>query len=145
MAQLSPDALHERLREYFQARLNKSLEHAYRLPSDPQNNIDAEVMWLREQVEVLRRQLKRQSFDPVIREEAAALLDQAKPDSDLVQHACNGVLRARIENNRILAAMLSGEYETAAPLDPLFVGMKPTGLQVGASSVAPRGFSVWRG
>lgn len=41
---------------------------------------------------------------------------------------CNGVLRARIEDRRILIAKLLGQYDRIAPLDPLFAGMEAAGM-----------------
>jgi integrase len=142
MTHLSADVLQDRLRQYFQSCLNRSLEHAYLLPTDPKIDIDFEVASLREWAAKWKAQLKQQSFGEMVRLEARELLAQDKPDPEQLQTACNGVLRADIENARILAAMLSGEYESTAPRDPLFLGMKPTGLRPLPGDAAPEPVKV---
>jgi hypothetical protein len=63
--------------------------------------------------------------------------------SDAFQFACNAVLRAKIENTRILAAQLGGEYHETAPKDPWFVGITAVDLppipgdEVKAASTGP--------
>jgi hypothetical protein len=47
---------------------------------------------------------------------------------DAVQRARNVVLRAKIEEARILASMLSGDYAKTMSEGPLFAGMAPNGL-----------------
>ena len=132
MLHLPHDVIRDRLRGYFQACLNRSLEQSITLPHDAACDMDAEVAYLRSQVEHLHSLLKAQSFPKGVREDATAILTEGnpvqKPDHDLFQVTCGGVVRAKIENARILAAMLSGEYDKTAPLDPLFVGMAPNEL-----------------
>ena len=130
MPSMTLQTINDRIREYFQACLNKSLEHAYLLPTDPAIDISWEVASLRQRVEDLREQLVRQSFSAPVRAEAQELLVASGQtvDMDALRHASNAVLRAEIEDARILAARLSGDYAGTAPIDPLFTGMQPTGL-----------------
>lgn len=131
MPNLTPQTINERVRASFQGLLNKSLEWSYLLPGDPACDIAYQVEYLREQVEAFRRQLVRQSFSAAVKAEAEELLvtaGQKGRDSDALQHACNAIARARLEDARILAARLSGDFASTAPVDPLFAGMEPTGL-----------------
>jgi hypothetical protein len=133
MPQLTTAQIRDRIRTYFQEELNKSLELAYDLPLDPAIDVAFEITSLKERVVELRAKLAAQSFSAVVISDAKELLASLdKPthaaDSDALSHAANGVLRAKIESARILAAMLTADYGATAPLDPLFAGMEPTGL-----------------
>jgi integrase len=124
--------LNGRARDYFQQALNQALEHAYLLPLDPRCDLNAEVQSLQERIGQLRGQLAAQAFSPNVRKDAEALLEssglKAHSNSDLFQHTCNLILRGKIEEARILAAQLSGDYTAASPRDPFFAGMSATGL-----------------
>ena len=90
------------------------------------------MTYLRQKVEALRAQLSAQAFDDDVLDAARNLVDppgatQQTVTPDVVSQAAAGVMRAEIENARVLAAMLAGEYEQTAPRDPLFTGMAPTG------------------
>jgi integrase len=76
----------------------------------------------------LRGQLKRQAFSAAVCRDADGLIADLKPDMDAVQRARNVVLRAKIEEARILASMLSGDYAKTMSEGPLFAGMAPNGL-----------------
>jgi integrase len=136
MPQMSAFEINERVKSYFQAALNQSLEHSQLLPSDPAVDLAHEVAFLREHVDQLRQHLARQVFTPTVVADAEELVTEmqttagspAKPDREALQLACNGVMRAQIENARILAAQLEGRYDETAPRDPLFAGMQATGL-----------------
>ena len=134
MAPSATDCMRERLREYFQACLNKSLELSMDLPVDPAIDVSSEIDGLLQEMKTLRVKLAAQTFSAAVRREARDLLAEASVsktvDLDLLQQACSGILRAQIENRRILAAMLKGNFDEIAPRDPLFAGMEPTGLPV---------------
>lgn len=106
------------------------------LPTDPTVDLGAEVAFLREQVERLRQQLAERSFGPAVMADARDIVGGAQSasgaqtsiDQDALNLACSGIMRAKIENARILAAQLEGRYDETAPKDPLFTGMQPTGL-----------------
>ena len=109
MPQITRAMIDERIRDYFQGCLNKSLEHTQLLPTDPFADIEREVAYLRESVEQLRKQLVAQSFSRSVIEDATRLLQQFPsandtPDLETLQYACTNVLRAKIENSRILSA-----------------------------------------
>ena len=126
------EAIDTRVRGYMQASLNKGLELARFLPGDTVDT-NAEVVGLREDIQRLRDQLASQTFAPDIVSTARRLLAQAPSDPefltlDAVQHASEGVTRARIENARMLAARLEGRPDKASLSDPLFTGLKTNTL-----------------
>jgi integrase len=132
MAKLTTPEIQGRIRNYFQSCLNRSLEHSIDLAGDPGVDVSAEITYLRQKVEALRAQLSAQVFDDDVLDAAHSLVDppgatQQPITPDVVSQAAAGVMRAEIENARVLAAMLAGEYEQTAPRDPLFAGMAPTG------------------
>lgn len=142
MPQVTTGMIDERIRDYFQGCLNKSLEHTQLLPADPFNDIGREVAYLRDSVEQMRSQLAAQSFSSSVIQDATELLQQpagssGAPDPEALQYACSTVLRAKIENARILAAQLSGRYDETAPKDPLFVDLAPDGLPPIRSEALP--------
>lgn len=142
MPDLTTNEINERIKGYFQTALNKSLEHAQMLPSDPMADLDDEVTYLRKQVEDLRQKLARQAFSAAVVETAKSLLAQSPSDPkppalEAVEIACSGILRADIENARILSAQLQGRYDEIAPADPLFVTMTATGLPPLPGEAAP--------
>lgn len=80
----------------------------------------------------MRKELSALSFSHSIVHEATALVknlpsDMDPKDLETINYACATVLRARIENARILAAQLSGDYNDISPRDPLFSGMAASG------------------
>lgn len=132
MPTLTTAMIEDRVRGYFQSCLNHSLERAQELPADPFCDIGAEVAYLRDSVAQMRALLSSQSFSSGIVTDADELLKPAygqdAPSLDMVQFARSAVLRAKIENARILAAQLSGHYDETLPKDPMFSGMAANGL-----------------
>jgi hypothetical protein len=131
MMTATPDLIKDQIRSYFQQCLNTSLEHSYLLPTDPKCDIEREVAYLRSRIGQLREQLINQSFELSVRNEARELLaaaGQSATDTDALQHACNALVRAKIEDARILAARLSGDVAALKPVDPFFADMEANGL-----------------
>nr|WP_187273034.1 site-specific integrase [Methylobacterium sp. WL69] len=133
MPELTFSEIDDRLRSYMQESLDKGLEFARLLPGDTMIDTKTEVIGLREDIVRLRHQLATQSFGPDIVSAARNLLAQSPLDMEsqpleAVQHACEGVARARVENARILAARLEGRYDEASLRDPLFEGLKTNTL-----------------
>lgn len=131
MPQMAMAAIHDRVRAYFQTTLNATLEQAANLPLDPKNDIADEIAYLRDSVERMRTELAAQAFSQAVQTDAALILESQPDISDAVgleevQYTRSGVLRAKIEQRRILAAQLSGRYDETLPRDPLFAGMAPT-------------------
>ena len=78
----------------------------------------------------IRAQIASRSYDAVTKAHAEELLapfgvGRRQEDFDAV---CNGVLRAKLEQRRILTAMLRGEYQNTVPIDPLFEGVASPGM-----------------
>ena len=133
MPQLTTAQIRDRIRAYFQESLNKSLELSYDLPVDPQIDVSFEINSLKDTVEELRGKLAARSFSATVISDAKALLASldvppSPANADALSEAAIGVMRAKIERARILAAMLSADYAATAPIDPMFAGMEPTGL-----------------
>lgn len=128
---LSTEEIQTRVRAYFQRCLNQALEYAIDFPSDPGVDVVGEVQYLKKRVDVLRGQIKSQGFDETVicgAQDVMVEVGSALPITpDAVTQITVGVARAEIEKARVLAAMLSGLYDQAAPLDPLFIGMSPKG------------------
>lgn len=142
MPQITTAMIDERIRDYFQGCLNRSLEHTQLLPTDPFNDMEREVASLHDSLEQMRRQLAAQTFSPSVVQHAKAMLQQSSSgngpiDPEALQYTCTAVLRANIENARILAAKLSGRYDETAPKDPLFADMSATGLPPIRGEAAP--------
>ena len=133
MSEISTETINTHIRSYFQAALNRSLEHALLLPTDPCVDLDAEIATLRTQVQDLQKRLAHQTFTTQVLDTAQTILDaapdlKAKAEMQVIALLCNGVLRADMENARILSNQLEGRYDQIAPLDPLFTGMAASGL-----------------
>lgn len=126
MPELTLAEIDGRLRAYMQDSLDRGVELARFMPGDTVD-VNAEVIGLRGDIEQLRKQLTSQSFKPDVIATAHHLLADHSAVGhlplDAVQHAREGIARARIENSRILAARLEGRYDEAALRDPLFHGL----------------------
>jgi integrase len=127
MVDVSNEVIVNRAKDYFKAQLSKSLELAMLLPTDPLVDMDFEITGTEQLAADMREALKYQHFSPSVQSDARALLNPTNPDavtkpSDAFRYACNAVLRAKIENARILATQLAGDY-APPPGDPWFVGL----------------------
>nr|WP_176223069.1 site-specific integrase [Aurantimonas sp. 22II-16-19i] len=126
------EVVEERIRDYFQVCLNKAMEHATLLPTDPLIDIEREKQLLDREVSELKQKLAAQAFDDGTALRASEVLENARRsgplDTDATRFARMGVMRADIESRRILRAMLEADFGGTTPLDPLFAGMAPTGL-----------------
>lgn len=125
--------VNERIRGYFQDCLNQGEEYVQELPADPKIDIKAEISGLHEMVARLRSDLSHAKFGPAVVSDAIRILPSSidtgdKPDLEASQYACRAIMRAQIEHWRILEAKLTGNYAAIEPQDPLFAGMKATGL-----------------
>ena len=133
MSEISTETINTHIRSYFQAALNRSLEHALLLPTDPCVDLDAEIATLRTQVRELQKRLARQIFTTQVLDTGQTIADagpdlRAKAEMQGIALLCNGVLRADLEKARILSNQLEGRHDQLTPLDPLFTGMAANGL-----------------
>ena len=131
MPELTRRVVEDRVRVYFKRCLEKSYELADLLPQDKREwDRDAEVATLRKRVDHLKKLLANREFSPVLEREVLEILHPDEPDAkkgdiETFHHACNLVLRAKIEDAKLLTAEFIGE--PASSTDPFFVGMKLEG------------------
>lgn len=133
MPDLNPDVVKGLIRSYFEKCLSTAEEVAYLAPQDQAVDLAFEAEETLAESERLRTLLVAHDYDPVTRNEADEVLAQVGASRKSVgleqfDKVCNGVLRARIETRRILAAKLRGDYAQAVSVDPLFVGVEATGM-----------------
>jgi hypothetical protein len=88
---------------------------------------EAEIAGANQDREKLHGKIAAGTIDAFMRHEASELLeanDLPKPpeSSEEFRTLCEGILRAKSEQRRILTAMLQGQYELTQPMDPLFNG-----------------------
>jgi integrase len=128
MPELTRRAVEDRVKVYFRHCLEKSYELSELLPEDKREwDRDAEVATLRQRVDDLKKLLANREFSPALEREVLEILHPDEPDAEkgdieTFRHACNLVLRAKIEDAKLLAAEFMGE--PASSTDPVFVGMK---------------------
>lgn len=132
VAYLSVEHVQSFSRQYFQERLNEAYELAEDIPTDPAIDRDFEIEDLKENVEDYRKSLHERQYSQYVQLQAQEMLDRLKPphikiSPDILSAACEAVVRAEIEKRRYMIAMLTGNPADSAPVDPLFVGMMPTG------------------
>lgn len=133
MPELDKQAIDQMLRSYFADLLSKSEEIAFLAPQDPQFDWDLEIDGSETAMSQLQQQLGTGQIDGLTAREARKLAEHFIGDGVQVPHdelrvLCNGILRARIENHRVLVAMLRGKYDETEPRDPMFQGVRSTGL-----------------
>ncbi|MEY9403674.1 hypothetical protein ABIF79_010049 [Bradyrhizobium japonicum] len=127
MAHATPDAIVKGAQDYFRAQLSKSLELAFLIPNDPVLDRDVEIAGAKRLAASMQADLANQHFSPSVRFDADELLSSigAGPTSkvsEAFQFACVAVLRARIENAKLHAEQLAGNYAVTSA-DPLFAGI----------------------
>jgi integrase len=129
MPELTRQHVERRVREYFQDCLDRSHELADLLPQDKRSwDRDAEVATLYRRIEGLTRALTDRDFTPALEREVIDILHPDEPeaqkgDLDTFRYACALVLRAKIQDAKLLAAELNGE--PIRPTDPMFEGARP--------------------
>lgn len=132
MPELSRRYVEDRVRAYFQDCLDRSHELADRLPQDKRSwDRDAEVAYLRGRIENLKQALVNRAFTPALEEQVLKILhpdapDAKKGDLDTFGYACTLVLKAKIQDAKLLAAELIGEPTHAT--DPMFSDLKVRGF-----------------
>ncbi|MGE4218785.1 MAG: DUF6538 domain-containing protein, partial [Alphaproteobacteria bacterium] len=140
MPKIDPVRLDGLLKRYFQGLLSEADELVYMLRHDQMADFQAEAETADAQGQALRMQLAADGQDPEATDMAIQLLKTAdyKPIEvglDTFDEFRQGVLRAKIEQRRILAAMLRGNYQEIAPKDPLF--LNGPGSPTASGSVTP--------
>lgn len=112
MPHLDTATINERVRDYFQTCLNKSLEHVQLLPTDPFGDIQKEVAYLRDAVEAMRKQLAAQNFSHSVVQDATSLLQPSSlngRNSD--PEALHGRAAYRLNGDAMHAARLAKNFD----------------------------------
>jgi integrase len=131
MPELTRQHVERRVQAYFQDCLDRSHELADLLPQDKRSwDRDAEVAVLRRRVDSLTQALTDRDFTPALEREVLEILhpdqpDAAKGDLDTFRYACSLVLRAKIQDAKLLAAEFMGE--PSRPTDPVFESVRASG------------------
>lgn len=131
MRHLTRKDIELRIRSYFQQCLNRSSELADYLPEDKRSwDVDAEIETLRAKVARLSRTLAERDYSLSLKQEAMEIIatGESVPDVDIetISYACTLLLRAQIQDSKILQAELRGEI--IRPSDPLFEDMSAKGF-----------------
>ena len=121
----------QRIRDIFQDALNEG--HSFRQVFGPEIDKDDEAASVEARQKLWSATLQSQRYDTGLLNEAKALVGQIPENPtisylDAVYHACEGILRGRVEADRILAARLRGQFHLTAPIDPMFLGMAVTDM-----------------
>jgi integrase len=127
MARATPDAIVKGAQDYFRTQLSKSLELVFLIAADPALDRDVEIAGAKQLALEMQQQLAKQHFSPGVRSDAEELLKSINVGavskvSDTFQLACVAVLRAKIENAKLHAEQLAGNYAVTSA-DPLFAGI----------------------
>ena len=133
MPNLTADAIRELIRRYYSEGLAVVSEIALLGPQDRAFDRDAELEGARSDEIALRHRIGSREYDPIVRQAARDLLirhgfspvAQAGEEFDVL---CNGVLRAKAEQRRVLIALLQGDMGATRPQDPIFEGNSPRSL-----------------
>ncbi|MCP2129184.1 UNVERIFIED_ORG: integrase [Bradyrhizobium japonicum] len=132
MAHATPGAIAKGAQDYFRAQLSKSLELAFLIPKDPALDTEIEIAGAKQLAAEMQADLAKQHFSPSVRSDARELLKSINAEttskvSEAFWFACVAVLRARIENAKLHAEQLTGNYAITSA-DPLFAGISQNEL-----------------
>lgn len=133
MPDLTKDKIDALLRGYFEGLLSKAEELAVMIPDDPDIDITFEIDDLQSNQIDFKKRIGKRDYDNATLLDAEELLTTngyriPRKGNEEFEIICNGILRARSEQSRILGAMLQGDYENTEPIDPLFKGVQFPGL-----------------
>lgn len=132
MPELTRQHVERRVKEHLQDCLDRSHELAATLPKDKRSwDRDAELSYLNKRIRDLTSTLADRDFTPALEREVLDILhpdnpDAEKGDLETFEYACALVLRAKIQDAKLLLAELTGE--PVAPTDPLFTDMRAIGF-----------------
>jgi integrase len=132
MPELTRQHVERRIREHLQDCLDRSQELAATLPKDKRSwDREAEVGYLHKRIRDLTDTLADRDFTPALEREVLDILhpdnpDAEKGDLETFEYACALVLRAKIQDAKLLLAELTGEPTRTT--DPVFEGMSAMGF-----------------
>ena len=115
MPDLKQDQIAKLVRGYLERELSQSVKTAFLLPRDGAVDVEEQIEHYQMALVDMRERLAYQIFDPACQSAAKALIGSTglvagNLDGAHVDLICAGVLRARIENFRVMVAMLQGRF-----------------------------------
>jgi hypothetical protein len=132
MPELTRQHVERRVKEHLQDCLDRSHELAATLPKDKRSwDRDAEVAYLNKRIRDLTDTLADRDFTPALERDVLEILHPDDPDAEkgeleTFEYACALVLRAKIQDAKLLLAELTGEPTRST--DPVFEGMRALGF-----------------
>ncbi len=132
MPELTRQHVERRVKEHLQDCLDRSHELAATLPKDKRSwDREAEIAYLHKRIRNLTDTLTDREFSPALEREVLDIIhpdtpDAGKGDLETFEYACALVLRAKIQDAKLLLAELTGEPTRST--DPVFEGMRALGF-----------------
>lgn len=128
LAALTHETIKALAQQYFQDCLNRSAEQVSMMQEDPTVDLAAEIETAIAQLAVLQNHAATDTSSPLIKSEAIGLLksnglNEVDSGLDAIRLLQSALIRAKLENVRITAAKLRGDFAATAPLDPWFKDM----------------------
>ncbi|MBO9464131.1 site-specific integrase [Tropicibacter sp. R15_0] len=131
MAQGQDTAIDQAIRDYFREALDWGQEFADIFAPEAEVDVEDCIATLETRLALLRRRLAVRDFPSDVQSDATTLVGAIPPDTltsrfQALQRAQTGLLRAKIEADRLLLAKLHGDYAKTQIADPLFEGVEPS-------------------
>ncbi|WP_434290981.1 site-specific integrase [Celeribacter sp. SCSIO 80788] len=131
MAQGQDTAIDQAIRDYFREALDWGQEFADIFAPEAEVDVEDCIATLETRLALLRRRLAVRDFPSDVQSDATTLVGAIPPDTltsrfQALQRAQTGLLRAKIEADRLLLARLHGDYAQTHIADPLFEGVEPS-------------------
>ncbi|NRP23349.1 hypothetical protein XMM379_000020 [Aliiroseovarius sp. xm-m-379] len=131
MAQGQDTAIDQAIRDYFREALDWGQEFADIFAPEAEVDVEDCIATLETRLALLRRRLAVRDFPSDVQSDATTLVGAIPPDTltsrfQALQRAQTGLLRAKIEADRLLLAKLHGDYAQTQIADPLFEGVEPS-------------------
>lgn len=130
MVQGQDATIDQAIREYFRDALDWGQEFADIFAPDAEVDVDDCISTLETRLSDHRRRLAARNFPSDVQADAEALVGAIPPEQltsryQALQRAHAGLMRAKIEADRLLITKLNGDYSQTATADPLFAGVEP--------------------
>jgi len=130
MARGQDATIDQAIRDYFREALDWGQEFADIFAPDAEVDVDDCISTLETRLSDHRRRLAVRNFPSDVHADAEALVGAIPPEQltsryQALQRAHAGLMRAKIEADRLLITKLNGDYSQTAIADPLFAGVEP--------------------
>ena len=130
MARGQDATIDQAIRDYFREALDWGQEFADIFAPDAEVDVDDCISTLETRLSEHRRRLAVRNFPSDVQADAEALVGAIPPEQltsryQALQRAHAGLMRAKIEADRLLITKLNGDYSQTAIADPLFAGVEP--------------------